>query len=290
MKKSLYKKLVRMARDGDPEAVEAVAEIVESLTENDPEIMAVVPEGTAAGAATAVPVAAVMAAPAAVYGPVPTAVPAAPVAMVPAEAPAADPDQPDPALDSDLAAEILNRLDQLITLLTPAAPATDEDPENPDDPEDVSDEDLVEEIVEAVEEAVEAAEVAEDPDAVLDENTEEELAEEIVEAIQEIVDPSDVLEPEGENSDCRFGKAADAAVRKVMKAYRPKLDRMSRKRRMKVCNDIAVRLRKQQRDNLGIHANMGSAMDTKAARDSRKKDERDLGRRIMAKRNANYKG
>ena len=168
MKKSLYKKLVRLARDGDPEAVEAVAEIVESLTENAPEALPVVPEGTAvvsvagtpvvgmpavpanamvatvpgtsAAPVSAAPVAAYASVPAAavpnaVYGPMPAAAvtpapvaaPTVPVAAVPAEAPAADPEKPETGMDCDLAAEILNRLDQLIALLTAAAPADDED-------------------------------------------------------------------------------------------------------------------------------------------------------------------
>ncbi|MBQ6382057.1 MAG: DUF2213 domain-containing protein [Clostridia bacterium] len=97
MKKSLYKKLVRMARDGDAEAIEAVAEIVENLTEELPAAPAEAPETIVVG-----------------YPP-----------EAPAETPA---EETEASQDSDPEAAILERLDRIIALLTPAAADEESDP------------------------------------------------------------------------------------------------------------------------------------------------------------------
>ena len=97
MKKSLYKKLVRMARDGDAEAIEAVAEIVENLTEELPVVPAQGPETIVVG-----------------YPP-----------EAPAEAPA---EEAENSRDSDPETAILERLDRIIALLTPAAADEESDP------------------------------------------------------------------------------------------------------------------------------------------------------------------
>ena len=119
MKKSLLHKLSRMARDGDPEAIEALAEAVEELIEvpSDPE-----------------PAAAVIVAE---TDPVPEADPVPAAEETPAEPGAAFPDG---------IAAILEKLDQLIVLLTPSVSDAEPDPDQ-----------LPEELAEVVEEAVEAA-------------------------------------------------------------------------------------------------------------------------------------
>ena len=101
MKKSLLKKLTRMARDGDPEAIEALAEAVEEIMENPsdtPETAVVIAAGTEPG---------------------------------PAAGTAGTPEEPPAAADTDVLSAILERLDRLIALLAPAVPAADDDPEEP---------------------------------------------------------------------------------------------------------------------------------------------------------------
>ena len=111
MKKSLFKKLCRMAKDGDPEAAAALAEIVEELTEasgpdasGDEVTLNVFTE--------------------------PAAEAPAPAAADPTVDPAVEIVTPEGAQvavdDADLAA-VLERLDRIIALLSPA-PAADEDP------------------------------------------------------------------------------------------------------------------------------------------------------------------
>ena len=88
MKKSLLKKLTRMARDGDPEAIEALAEAVEEIMENPP---------ADADAAAVVVTAGTEPEPGA-----------------PAE------EETSAAADEDTLSAILERLDRLIALLSPA--------------------------------------------------------------------------------------------------------------------------------------------------------------------------
>ena len=149
MKKNLYKKLVRMARDGDAEAIEAVAEIVENLTEELPS--AAEPETLVVG-----------------YPPEP-----------PAETPAAEPETPALTADSDLGAAILEKLDQLIALLTPAA-ADEADPAQ-EIAEAVAEAVEAGAAAEAPDEAAEIAEIMEEvlePSTVLEpENTSDEAGE-----------------------------------------------------------------------------------------------------------------
>lgn len=204
MKKSLYKKLIRMAWDGDAEAIEAVAEIVENLTEEPVEVVAAVPAE-------------------------PVAVP-----VVQAEEPAAVevvPEAPALTVDGDLGAAILEKLDQLITLLTPAA--ADEEPAAETAPADP-----VEEIVEAVAEAVEADAAAEPaPEA-------EPVAAEVAQIVEEILEPSTVLEPEGTDCDGPTPEElrSSDALRAALVAVRPAIARMPKAQRRKVCADIAARL------------------------------------------------
>ena len=98
MKKSLVKKLVRMAKDGDPEAIEAMAELLEEVSEIEavePAVPAAEPEEVAEAVGE------------------PEVVVETPSGNV-------------VAIDEESFAGILERLDQIISLLTPAA--ADDDP------------------------------------------------------------------------------------------------------------------------------------------------------------------
>lgn len=256
MKKSLVKKLVRMAKDGDPEAVEALAEMLETVTEAE----AVESAEAVAEVAEAVEEA--------------------------AEQPAAVVETPEATIVVDEATlgEVISRLDQIISLLTPAA----------------ADEDPVEEIVEAVGEAVEEAvaeAAAEDPE-ILDDDEDEVLPgattpEEVAAVVEEIMEPvlSEVLEPEEEAAGDECGDpeetSATDALRAALTAIRPALARMPKKQRHKVAADIAARLRKQS----GRKAADGKTYAALAAASRRKPAAvgADLGRRIMERRNPNYK-
>ena len=242
MKKSLSKILARMAKDGD---IETVAEIIEEMIE--PEAPA---EAVAEEAAEEV---------------------AEAVAEV-AEEPAAVVETPEGAtivVDEASLADVISRLDQIITLLTPAA----------------ADEDPAEEIAEAVEEAIEAvtAEEAEE-EVLLPEVT---TPEEISEMVAEIVDPvSEVIE--AEEDECEEPEpevlSTGDALRAALRAVGPALAKMPKKQRQRVCADIAARLNgKGGRSgaDTGIYAALAAARRKPAA------DPRDLGKRIMEKRSAN---
>ena len=202
MKKSLLKKLTCMARDGDPEAIEALAEAVEEIIEAP----SAEPEAAAAViAAEAGP------------DPVPEAEAAAEeIPAVPAAA----------AVIPEGIAAVLERLDRLIDLLTPAAPAeiADADPG-----------DLPEELAEVVEEAVEA--VAEGK--VLPEEVAA-IVEEVI--AEEDPDTSIVLEPEEAEKDCTEAKNAGDTFRQALRAIRPALREMTPRDSSRVCADIAARL------------------------------------------------
>ncbi len=242
MKKSLLKKLTRMARDGDPEAIEALAEAVEEIIET--------PSGEPDAPAVAVIAAA--------EEPDPVPEEAAVVVETPEGETVVTDDEPGMA-------EVLARLDQIIALLTPAVPAADDDP--------------VEEIAAAVEEALEAAVETENPgDPGLAEAAEE-VAEEITEAegsLSETIGEGDCDDPQA--------LSTGDAIRATLSAIRPQLAKMSRKERKKVCADIASRMKKITAD-AGIYAALASA----GRRGGAAEDPAELGRRIMAARNSNYR-
>ena len=251
MKKSLVKKLVRMAKDGDPEAIEAVAELLEEVSEAEViETVAPAAEPEAEEVAEAV---------------------GDPEVVV--ETPAGNV----VAIDEESFAGILERLDQIISLLTPAA----------------QDEDPVEEIVEAVGEAVEEAvsEAAMEEPVVAEELAEGTTPEEISEIVEEILDPvlSETLEEEPAGDECGDPEEASAtdALRAALNAIRPALVRMPKKQRRKVAADIAARMQKRT----GRKASDGSTYAALAAAARRKAavPGADLGRRIMANRNPNYR-
>ena len=274
MKKSLVKKLVRMAKDGDPEAIEAVAELLEEVAEGG----TIEPAEAAAEEAVEEVAEAVAEA---------------------AEDPAAVVETPEGTtivVDEATLGEVISRLDQIIALLTPAA--GDEDPADP-----------AEEIVEVVEEAVEAVlaegealttasggnlvrgEVSRNEQspqwgaASIEAAVEAVTPEEIGEMVEEILDPvSEVLE---ENVDeCGEEEqeviASGDALRAALRAVAPALAKMPKKQRTRVCSDIAARLGdKPRRGADGVYTALASARRKPA------EDPKALGRRIMASRSAN---
>ena len=169
-------------------------------------------------------------------------------------------------VDEAALGDILSRLDQIISLLTPV-------------PGPVADEDPAEEIAEAVEEVIEAAQTEEAPEATegVAEIVEQILAEETGESL-----------PEQENGDEECDEpqpeviSTGDALRAALKAVRPALAKMPKKQRQRICADIAVRLNSVPAHK-GVYAAIGDA--------ARRKPDAgpDLGKRIMASRNPNYK-
>lgn len=168
--------------------------------------------------------------------------------------------------------ELISRLDQIISLLTPAAPAADEDP--------------VEEIAAAVEEALEAV-AEEDPATGEEVLPEETTPEDVVEIVEEVLEPvvEDPAEDECGDPEQNVLSTGDA-LRTALRAVQPALAKMPKKQRQRVCADIAARLRKT--NSRSGKDSVYSALASKS-RKAAPAEMSDLGRRIMEKRNANFK-
>lgn len=173
------------------------------------------------------------------------------------------PEETTVAVDEATLGEVLSRLDQIISLLTPAA----------------ADDDPVEEITEAIGEALEAS-LTENADPVTGE---------IAAVMEEVLEPafSTVLEENGdEEAERPETLPADDALRAALTAVRPVLARMPKRLRGRMAGDIAARLRSvapRKSADGSIYAALGA---------SRRKPARstaELGRRIMEKRNSNYR-
>ena len=167
-------------------------------------------------------------------------------------------------IDEESIAGIIERLDKLIELLTPAA--GDEDPVDP-----------VEEIAEVVEEVIEAAEAEEG----ISIPAEQEVAE-ILETILEPEVSTTLEETEGDEGCEDPDTIGKDALRAALTAVRPALQRMNQKQRKKACADIAARMRATRKGSDGKYAALARAARKPAA------NPMDLGKRIMAARNANY--
>ena len=151
---------------------------------------------------------------------------------------------------------------------------------------------LTPEITEAVEEAIEAA-VAEEG-ATADEELSEILdPEDVAEIVEEILEPvsnealSEVLEPIEDECEEEEEISTGDALRVALKAVRPALAKMPPKQRMRVCADIAARLRKpagRRSADAGIYATIAGAKRKAPA-----KNPTELGKRIMASRNVNMR-
>lgn len=274
MKKSLAKKLVRMARDGDAEMAEEILEAI--LSSEEEEGAAEVAEvgngtsGTVLLCSTGVEQ----------KGPSPCS--AAVVTVAPGEN--AEEEKKEVLPDEDpVSLQILERLDRLIALLAPAeCAAGDEEGEAAADP--------VEEVMEAVEEVLEAeAAAGEAPEVIAAAGAE--AVEEIAELVEEIVgeeetegevsvEPTDA-EPE-ENGECISSRDA---IRAALSSVRPALMKMPVKQRRKVAADIAARVYGKPK-KASAYVALAAARDRKV----RKESGTELGVRIMEARNPNYKG
>jgi len=286
MKKSLYRKLLRMARDGDPEALEAIAEVTEALLEPDgPDVhVTVVNEEPAA------PVAPVAATPVAV----PTV--AAPTVAAPT---AVAPALPDPSaivetaegnevvVDGDTLNEILTRLDRLIEIMTAKAENGSGNPplealigSVPDcggPGTQNQDEDVVEEMIEAIKEEMEATAAVEE---ILPEIMPEATEETAEAAVEEIL--SSVLQPkEEEASEDAFSRDR---LRTAMSKARPRFQQMTPAARKRAAADIAALMKKRRKpatdSSVAQLISLGSAAP--------EADYSELGKKIMEKRNPNY--
>ena len=172
-------------------------------------------------------------------------------------------------VDEAALGDIVSRLDQIISLLTPA-PAADEDP--------------AEEIAEAVEEVIEAAaEVPEaDPTGAAAEVAE--IVEEVLEAEAGGDVPEVLLADEDECEEPRQEVISTGdTLRAVLKAVRPALAKMPKKQRERISADIAARLNGKSA-RTGVYSAMADA-----ARKRSPVPGPDLGKKIMASRNPNYK-
>jgi hypothetical protein len=184
---------------------------------------------------------------------------------------AESPETKAPASDDDPLRLILEKLDQLIALLTPAVPAADEETAP------------LEEVAEIVREAVETAEA---------EKADELTPAEVEAIVAEVIEPevSSVLPPDdNQEGDCNSPDrpcSADA-LRAALTAVRPTLAGLSVRERRKVCGDIAARLYgRTPAADAGVYAALASSRRRPAGSAG---SAADLGRRIMEKRNPNYR-
>ena len=271
MKKGLSKILARMAKDGD---VETVAEFIsEVLEEREDEASAVETAETVENTAMAV-----------------------------AGAPAAEepvvvevPENREITIDEETFSGLLERLDKLIALLTPtAAGGTPAAAEETASAETVTDEEdpaaVAEEISEIVEEALEAMGITEEETAETGGVVTPEAVSEMVQEVLEIPTSTILEEENEEDGECQDPAAAYGkdTLKAVMLAIRPALSGMSRKQRKKVCGDIANRLmlgRERRAGDRSVYAGLYAG----AAGRKRETDPRELGRKIMEKRNPNYR-
>ena len=183
------------------------------------------------------------------------------------------PEAKEVVIDEDTVSGIIERLDKLIALLS-AAPAGDEEPGALAEAEEIAE--IIEEVVE------EAAEASEEK---MPEETDGDAMEEVAEIVEAILEPdvSTTLEEiaEGdEDTEEEQEEICNDALRTVLRNARPVLAQMTRKERRKAAADIAAVMRKNRRKG------MKRGFDGMTGR--RTGNSADLGKRIMAARNANY--
>lgn len=239
MKRSLYKVLARMAKDGD---LETVAGILEEMLQPEDETPAG-SESVTEEAAEAVE---------------------SPAAVIETE-------EATVTVDEVTLADITARLDQIIALLAPAAADEEAEGQIP-----------AEQVAAAVGEAVEAVtEAAAEGKGI--------TTEKITGIVEEILDPAvsgtvaEETGTEGDEDPEQEVICSTDALKAALTAVRPALAKMPKKQRQRVCEDIALRLRDRKRP--AADAKTYAALASARRRPS--EDEGELGRRIMASRNAN---
>ena len=184
------------------------------------------------------------------------------------------PEAKEVVIDEDTVAGIIERLDKLIALLS-AAPAGDEEPGALAEAEEIAE--IIEEVVEEVTEAAEG-----DGPKDADGDTAEEIAE-IVEAILEPGVSTTLEEIAEEDEDMEEQEEiCNDAVRAALRKAGPVLARMTRKERRQAAKDIAAEMKNGRRK--GAYRGNDRAIRRRPA------DPAELGKRIMAARNVNYKG
>ena len=264
MKKSLTKLLARMARDGDAETVaEFIEEMIEGESETKAEAAAEAVEEVAEAAAGAV-----------------------------AEAVSEGGNgstNPGCAADEETLGGILERLDRLIELLT-LEPGADEEPEEAESEEgsEISEE----EMAEVVEEVIEAVSGEGSGEALPEEISGESAVEEVAEIIEAILEPdvSVTLEESSEGDedpDNPEDICSNDMLRHALANSAVKFRKMSPRQRRKAAADIAAQVRKKRRK--GANSGYDLMLNRRPQKDSRSVYNA-LGKRIMAARNANYKG
>ena len=264
MKKSLTKLLARMARDGDAETVaEFIEEMIEGESETKAEAAAEAVEEVAEAAAGAV-----------------------------AEAVSEGGNgSTNPGCDADeeTLGGILERLDRLIELLT-LEPGADEEPEEAESEEgsEISEE----EMAEVVEEVIEAVSGEGSGEALSEEISGESAVEEVAEIIEAILEPdvSVTLEESSEGDedpDNPEDICSNDMLRHALANSAVKFRKMSPRQRRKAAADIAAQVRKKRRK--GANSGYDLMLNRRPQKDSRSVYNA-LGKRIMAARNANYKG
>ena len=253
MKKSLTKLLARMARDGD---AETVAEFIEEMIEGESETKA---EAAAEAVAEAV------------------------------SEGGNGSTNPGCAADEETLGGILERLDRLIELLT-LEPGADEEPEEVESEEgsEISEE----EMAEVVEEVIEAVSGEGSGETLSEEISGESAVEEVAEIIEAILEPdvSVTLEESSEGDedpDNPEDICSNDMLRHALANSAVKFRKMSPRQRRKAAADIAAQVRKKRRK--GANSGYDLMLNRRPQKDSRSVYNA-LGKRIMAARNANYKG
>ncbi|QTE74023.1 DUF2213 domain-containing protein [Clostridiales bacterium FE2010] len=180
------------------------------------------------------------------------------------------------AVDADTLGKVMSRLDQIITLLTPAADAavSGKDAEETADP--------AEEAVDAVTAGDESGKEEETEETAAGEESEEEP---VTVETEEDEDP-DLLEDDESSCEQEVIPAQDV-LRTALRAIGPAIAGLPKKEQRRICEDVAARLHVQPgriAGDDGIYAAIASGRTKDPAANAA-----DLGKRIMAKRNPNYR-
>ena len=181
------------------------------------------------------------------------------------------------AVDADTLGTVMSRLDQIIILLTPAADAAVVGK----DTEEVAD--TAEETADAVIADVESGKDGEAEDAAAGEDTAQEP---VMVDVDEEDEAPDILEEDESLCEQEVIPAQDV-LRTALRAIGPAIAGLPKKEQKRICEDVAARLHVQPgriAGDDGIYAAIASGRTKDPAANAA-----DLGKRIMAKRNSNYR-
>lgn len=181
------------------------------------------------------------------------------------------------AVDADSLGKVMSRLDQIITLLTPAADAAVAGK----DTEEAAD--TAGETADAVIADVESGKDGEAEDAAAGEDTAQEP---VMVDVDEEDEAPDILEEDESPCEQEVIPAQDV-LRTALRAIGPAIVGLPKKEQKRICEDVAARLHAQPgriAGDDGIYAAIASGRTKDPAANAA-----DLGKRIMAKRNPNYR-